>query len=61
MLKIITVVTLGLLCAGCTLPSLSDLPQGEPGSLIVVCPGGEVILKQNGKNCFDFMQTENDS
>ena len=64
MLKLIAVITVGLTLTGCSVPNLSDIiTPREPGSLIVVCPGGKVILNtgEQKKACFDFMETDTDS
>lgn len=66
MLKIIAIAGLGLMFAGCSMSHVSEISSRlsvqEPGSLIVVCPGGKVILNTNNKkSCFDFMETDKDS
>ena len=66
MLKTIVIAGLGLMLAGCSMSHISEISNRlsvqEPGSLIVVCPGGKVILNtDNKKSCFGFMETGEDS
>lgn len=62
MIKVIAVVAVGLMLTGCSVSNLSELGERmsaqEPGSLIVVCPDGKVILNTRNQNCFSFMETE---
>ena len=58
MIRMFAVVMLGLIMSGCT---ISELPQRKPGELIVVCPGGKVIINVDGNNCFDFMKLDESS
>ena len=58
MLKLVAIVLSGFLLTGCTLPSLSDLPQRESGSLFVVCKDRQVIINDGKSACTGFMQTE---
>ena len=58
MLKFISVVPLGFILIGCTVPSLGDLPSREPGSLIIVCPDKQVIVNDGKSACTGFMQTD---
>ncbi len=58
MLKFIAAAVLGFTLTGCTIPSLSDIPSREPGSLIIVCPDKQVIINDGKSACMGFMQTE---
>lgn len=58
MRKFSTVVILGLLLGGCTIPSLSDLPSRKPGELIIICPDGQAIINDGKSACTGFMQTD---
>ena len=65
MIRCIAVAVFGLMLAGCSMSHVSELSKRlsvkEPGSLVVVCPGGKVILNTGKKHCFDFMNTDEDS
>lgn len=65
MIKVIAVAAVGLMLTGCSMSHVSEVSKRlsvqEPGSLIVVCPGGKVILNTGNKGCFDFMEADKGS
>ena len=56
--KIFAAMWVGLLCSGCTISSLSDLPSREPGELFIICDDGQMFINNGEKACTGFMEAE---